>query len=77
MKGDCLNQNSFCGAGFSLAGLKLGDERDRVESVADQSQTENMAGAEYLKALQTEWLRVHVCGDHTARHVCVYHAGCA
>ena len=52
MNRDCLNQNRFCGPGFSHAGLKFRDERDRVESVADQSHTENTAGTEYLKALQ-------------------------
>ena len=46
----------FCGPGFSYAGLKFRDERDRVESVADQSHTENTAGTEYLKALQIEFL---------------------
>ncbi len=50
MNGDCLNQNRFCGPGFSYAGLKFRDERDRVESVADQSHTANTAGTEYLKA---------------------------
>lgn len=45
--------------------------------MADQSQTENMAGTEYLKALQTESACVHVCGDRTVHHVCVYRAGCA
>lgn len=56
MKQDHLNQNRFCGPGCSYAGLKFRDERDRVESVTDQSRTENTAGTEYLTALQIEFL---------------------
>lgn len=61
MNCDCLNQNRFCGPGFSNAGLKFRDERDRGESVADQSHTENTAGTEYLKPLQIEFLYVCMC----------------
>ena len=50
--------------------LKFRDERDRGESVADQSRTGNTAGTEYLTALQIELLPacvcVCVCDAHTA-----------
>lgn len=61
---DCVNQNRFFSSSSSSllffffkpvqvfparTGLKFRDERDRVESVADQSRAENTAGAEYLK----------------------------
>lgn len=63
---------------FIRRGLKFRDERDRVESVADQSHTENTAGTEYLKALQIESLHVCVCVCACAGNiqyivcVCVY-----
>lgn len=80
VKQDHLNQNRFCGPGCSYAGLKFRDERDRVESVTDQSHTENTAGTEYLTALQIEFLCarvcVHacmcVCREHTVQSVCVF-----
>lgn len=57
--------------------LKFRDERDRGESVADQSRTGNTAGTEYLTALQIELLpgRVCVCAcdAHTAwMYTCTY-----
>lgn len=42
--------------------LKFRDERDRVESVADQSPAENTAGTEYLKGSANS-MCLHVCGD--------------
>lgn len=75
VKGDCLNPNRFCGPGFSQAGLKFRDERDRVESVADQSRTGNTAGIEYLKAVQIEpFYTVCVCVRQTYSTgcICVY-----
>ena len=50
--------------------LKFRDERDRGESVADQSRTGNTAGTEYLTALQIELLPVCVC---VCVCVCVRH----
>lgn len=48
--------------------MKFRDERDRVESVPDQSHTANTAGTEYLKALSYCDVCVHVCGEHAVQY---------